>query len=302
MLIGLGAACGWRRDDLRSWSRTSGWRTATVGVVLVTGLIWLVDADLDALRSDTLLKQARAFIAAGRPGSAIPLLDRACELAPGEPMFFLYRGQASMQAARSSAEPSAREELFADAEAALSRARALAPLDPDHSANLGRLAVRFAAVVDDPRKREQLLRRAEEEYRAALLLRPDSVLLINELAPVLIRVGKLDEAEALLNRGWVLDDRYARTVFNLGTIHQTRAAEEGRSGNLPAFVESCRRAIEAYERALDLEPALEGATSEIERLRRALDRALGAPASATRERQRRVGNQGRGFEDARDPD
>jgi tetratricopeptide (TPR) repeat protein len=240
-------------------------------------------------------------MAAGHPGSALPLLDQACELAPHEPMFFLYRGQASMQAASRAVEPSAREALLADAERSLSRARTLAPLDPDHSANLGRLAVRSAAMVDSG-AREQLLRRAEEEYRAALLLRPDSVLLINELAPVLIRVGKLDEAESLLDRAWDLDDRYARTAFNLATVHQTRAAGEGRAGDLPAFVASCRRAIEEYERALNLEPGLEGARSEIERLRRALDRASEASASATRERHRRLQNHGVVLPETSDPD
>jgi tetratricopeptide (TPR) repeat protein len=302
MILVLGVACSWRRGDLRSWSRTSGWRAAIVFALLAVSSIWIVDANLDALRADTLLKQARAFIASGRPRPAIPLLDRASELAPREPMFFLYRGQAAMQAATSAAETAVRETWLAEAEKALSRARVLAPLDPDHSANLGRHAVRSSATVDEPKERERLLRRAEEEYRAALALRPDSVLLINELTPVLIRLGKLEEAEKLLNRARALDDRYARTFFNLASLDQTRAAKEGRMGDLSAFSESCRRAIENYERALDLEPGLESARRQIERLRRALDRISGASASADRDRVSRFAGPGRVSEEEPEPD
>jgi tetratricopeptide (TPR) repeat protein len=272
LVVAIGLVLGWRRGDLRSWSRRPTTVSAAVGTILALASAWLIDSfNLDQIRADTLLKQGRTFVAAGRPDLGLRLLDRACELSPKEPMFFLSRAQVALQAAAGARVPEARTELLEATEKTLLQARDLAPLDPDHSANLARFYARRAAGASDSNDKKQLRQQAEAEYRATLALRPRSVLFINELAPLLVETERLEEAEALLRRALELDDRYGRTLFNMGTVHQTRAAAAGRVRDLQSFVDALERAIAWHERALLLDPKLAVAEKELERLRPALE-------------------------------
>jgi tetratricopeptide (TPR) repeat protein len=286
LVVALGATLGWRPGDLRSWSRRPAVLSVGGGLGLALASVWLIDtANLDPIRADTLLKQARALVAADRPEIGLRLLDKACELNQKEPMLFLHRGQAAMRAAARATTPETEASYLEAAETTLLRARELAPLDPDHSANLARFLVRQAAARDQPQERERLRQRAETEYRATLALRPSSVLFINELAPLLIQSGKLDEAQAVLDRAREIDDRYAPTLLNLARLHQTRAAAAGRTRQLSPFVDSLERAIAMYERAVLLDPKLETAKKETDKLRGVMTQLSAAMPSKDRLRE-----------------
>jgi tetratricopeptide (TPR) repeat protein len=269
LLLALGLVLGWKRGDLRSWSRRPTGLVLVVGLAVGGAAVWLIDASLDPVRADSLLKQARAFVAAGRPEAGLRLLDEACELAPREPVYFLFRGQAALRAAAAS-EPKNEARFLETAEATLRAALALAPLDPDHSANLARFWLRRVSSMEDPKEQAEALKRARSEYEVALALRPSSVLFMNELAPVLLQAGELDEAEEVIEKARALDDRYGLTFFNLATIRQTRAAKASSARDLRSFVDWCEQAIASYELALLIDPGLDRATGELERLRAAL--------------------------------
>jgi tetratricopeptide (TPR) repeat protein len=272
LTLAIGALLGLRTRDLRAWSPASTGISAGAGLALVVLVSWLVHrGNHNPVLGDTFLKQARALITAGKPEVGLRLLDRACELSPKEPMNFLFSGQAAVRAANKASEPEAKARFFDAAGSALHQARILAPLDPDHSANLARYLVKRAeSESDQPRRDLQL--EAAEEYAATLELRPKSVLFMNEWALLLLRLEKIDEAEALLERALALDDRYDSTFLRLAAVHQNRASEAAAAGDRKALTDSLERAIAMYERALVVKSGLEPATKGIAQLEPALRR------------------------------
>jgi tetratricopeptide (TPR) repeat protein len=285
LTLAIGALLGLRNQDLRPWSPASTGVSAGAGLILVVAVGWFIQrADLNPVLGDTFLKQARALITAGKPDVGLRLLERACELSPKEPMNLLFSGQAAVRAANKATEPEAKARFFDAAESALRQARVLAPLDPDHSANLARYLVKRAESANDQRRRDLQLE-ASEEYAATLELRPRSVLFMNEWALLLQRLDKIDEAETLLERALVLDDRYDSTFLRLAAVHQNRASEASAARDREALTDSLERAVAMYERALVVKPGLEPARKGIAQLEPALRRLANRPPTTERLRE-----------------
>jgi tetratricopeptide (TPR) repeat protein len=281
----IGTLLGRQTGDLRLWSRRQPAASAAAGLILTVATGWLVfQVNSSPIRADTLLKHARTFTAAGKPEVANRLLTRACELGPREPMNFLFKGQAAVEAARRAEDPRRRVEYFDAAAAGLLQARELAPLDPDHTANLARYLVRRSDTLDDREQQRDLQLQAKNEYAAALELRPNSVLLMNEQGLLLLRLKELDAAEKLLQRALEMDPKYPITYLRLAAVHQTRASEAQNTGDRVAFIDSLARAVAMYERALILKPGLDAAKG-LERLQPALMQLAKAPPSAARLRE-----------------
>jgi tetratricopeptide (TPR) repeat protein len=285
LTLAVGTLLGLRNPDLRAWSPASTGISAGAGLILVASVGWFIHrGNLNPVLGDTFLKQARALITAGKPEVGLQLLERACELSPKEPMNFLFSAQAAVRAANKATEPEAKARFFDAAESALHQARVLAPLDPDHSANLARYLVKRAESAGDQRQRDLQLE-AAEEYAATLELRPKSVLFMNEWALLLLRLDKIDEAEALLERALVLDDRYDSTFLRLAAVHQNRASAAGAARDRKALTDSLERSIAMYERALVVKPGLEPARKGIAQLEPALRRLTSRPPTTERLRE-----------------
>ena len=108
--------------------------------------------------------------------------------------------KAALGAARSAAGEEERDSYLARAAENLERARALAPLDADHTVNLARLLAARGELAADAAGRAELRRRAAEEYRQALRLRPRSAALLAESAALAERRGERRRALELLER------------------------------------------------------------------------------------------------------
>ncbi len=268
MMLAIALSLAWRRDDLRPWSRTSSARALGLGLLLTVGSGWLITAaNINPLRADTYLKHAKAFLDANRPELAMNALSLTTELDPLEPMNFLVQGRAAVQAAKAAESDDQRQSHFEVAEDALSRARQLAPLDPDHSANLARYFVSVADLTDDPARAQEFQERALGGYEAALALRPSSVLFINEHAFLLFRMGELEQAEELLESALELDSRYEVTLARLGMLHQQRASDAQQAGDRAEMTRQLEESVAFYERAVLVDPDLVGAVQALDQIR-----------------------------------
>ena len=188
----------------------------------------------------------------GRHREAIGLIDRAIELAPGDPAMYCHRG---------AAEGSAGE--LAAAVASFRQALAINPADPQAwfnlSAALGQLG-RGDEALDACRRALQskpdfvqawfnlgnLLREAGrhgeavDAYRQAIRIWPDYAEAHNNLGSLLQRLGQLDEAAAALREALRCQPNYARALSNLGVV----LTEEQRLD----------QAVELIGRAIAIEP------------------------------------------------
>jgi tetratricopeptide (TPR) repeat protein len=227
LALALGGALGWSLPGRggRRGRRQLAAAGACALVLAVAGLV-VQRANIDPIRADSALKAASNMAARGGFEPALQLLERAVRLAPREPMYALMRGRTALSAADQAPDGPARERLLELAESSLVRARDLAPLDPDHHANLARCSVRRALESTDHDRRGRLLERAVAGYRAALGLRPTSVLLLNEYGRLLINMGRRGEARRVLERAIALDPLFTKPAAALAALERVEATDE----------------------------------------------------------------------------
>jgi hypothetical protein len=276
----IGVLLGLREGKGAPFLRSNVWICAVTAAAICAGGVALIQRyNIDPIRADVLMKTAGHLFDAGRVDDGIVILDRAVDLDPAEPMLQLNRGGMVLKAAVAAHDGAHRDELLGRAEASLDRARALAPLDPDHSANLARLHTTRASLETDPERRAVLMQRASEEYGAALLLRPTSVVLLNERGRLLLNMGHADEAFAELQRAVDLDPEYAEPYVALGALWERSAAVASSRGDRQHSLEYLESAAAMYRRALHCSPDHETAREGLARVRRAVASVRGAGSS-----------------------
>jgi tetratricopeptide (TPR) repeat protein/O-antigen ligase len=267
----IGIALGLRRGSGSTLVRGKGWLPASAAVVIIVGSIVMIQRNnIDPIRADVLMKTAGHLVTAGRVDEGIAILDRAVELDPTEPRVQLNRGGIILKAAVAADDGARREELFDRAEVSLDGAQVLAPLDPDHAANLARLHTTRASLESDPELRAELMQRASDEYEAALRLRPTSVVFLNERGRLLLSMGQHDKALLLLERAVDLDPQYAEPYVALGALWERTAAVSSNRGEAGLSLEYLERAATMYGHALQRNPGHESARQGLARVRRAM--------------------------------
>jgi len=274
VLLGLQRGAAEFRSSGRAWLSV-----AAAVVVLGSGAALIQRFNIDPIRADILVKTASHLADAGRVDIGLTVLDRAVELDPVEPMIHLTRGRIAIKAAETTADRVRRGELFDRAELSLDRARSLAPLDPDHPANLARLHAARANLEPEPERGLELMRRASDEYVAALRLRPSSVVLLNEYGRVLLVMGLDDQAQLHLEHAIGLDPEYPEPYLALGVLWEGRAAAAASDSDARRSMADLERAVAMYDRALLLNPDQESARQGLARVRDRLAsvRAGGSP-------------------------
>jgi tetratricopeptide (TPR) repeat protein len=133
-----------------------------------------------------------------------------------------------------------RDSLFRSAYLVLTRARAINPLNTDHSANLARLFNAWAQASSDAQERAERWQQALRYYEDATTLSPHNAELFDQWGMVYLATGQNDEAIAKYEVSLELDPEFAETYLLL-------ADAQTMSGNTEA-------AVEAYQKALDLDP------------------------------------------------
>ena len=144
--------------------------------------------------------------------TGVSLHEQAVAQNPAEDFYFLWLGYARLEQARQASDPARRATFAAQSLEALERARALNPLDPDHTANLARYHQTMLQIQTDAAARETSARAASGFYAQAVVLAPSNVVLWNEWA-VLQREALRDNAEAcrLLDHSLELEPTFEQT-------------------------------------------------------------------------------------------
>ena len=141
-----------------------GWFWAGVGVLAIIALIYAWLGNLLPILGDTVYKQGSNLGQVSQWTRATPYLEEASILSPNEDFYSLYLGQAYLEIAQSQAKDKVKLEYYLNkSEAELLRANKLAPLNPDHYANLARLYTRWADL--EPERANEMLTKSVQRYQ-----------------------------------------------------------------------------------------------------------------------------------------
>ena len=214
---------------------------AAVGVVLLAGVFFIIGAvNLRLVRADVFFKLGQGSDAQRQWQTSLAFYDEATKLSPREDHYQLFRGRALLERTRNESDENLRVGYLTQAEQALLRARALNPLNTDHSANLARFYVTKSGTLTDAAERQKTLRQASDLYAQATALSPNTAHLQDEWAGVYMQLEEYDKAREKLDYSLQLDPRYFDTYLRLGQL-------EGDLKNWEA-------SLAAYTRAAELAP------------------------------------------------
>ncbi len=248
----------WRLLPARSTAWTGrGWLTGVTAIVVsVVVALFINQVNVALVRADTFYKQGQAYDAAGQWDGAIYLYDRAIEIAPYEDYYYLFLGRSMLEKAKSVDDPKRQQEWLDQAEAVLTAAQRLNPLNTDHTANLARYYRSRGELSDnvDERRKEWLT--SLQLYRMATTLSPNAAHLYNETGLIDYLLGDLeksegnasaadqyfDQAQAMYDKSLSLDQVFAQTYLFLGDLYRTRGQND--------------RAIATYQKATEVSPGL----------------------------------------------
>ncbi len=248
----------WRLLPARSAAWTGrGWITGLAAAVVTLGVaVFINQVNIALVRADTFYKQGQAYDAAGQWDGAIYLYSRAIGIAPYEDYYYLFLGRSMLEKAKSVEDPAQQQDWLDQAEAVLTTAQRLNPLNTDHTANLARYYRSRGELTDtvDARRKEWL--NALQLYAMATTLSPNAAHLYNEGGLVNYLLGDLeqdqnneevanryfDQAQAMYEKSLDLDQIFAQTYLFLGDLHRARG--------------QTAQAIETYRQATEVSPGL----------------------------------------------
>jgi len=225
------------RGEARPQQASRGAWAYAYPILIVAALLFANAANLRIVRADVLYKHGLKFDEQGDWDSAIHYYRRAIDLTPREDFYYLFHGRALLERGKGEADPARRQALFEESLASLNAARALNPLNTDHTANLARLHRTWAEFSADAAARQEHLRQALAFYQAATELSPHNAQLYNEWGLVHFLLGDLDAALATYDRSLGLDREFPQTYILRSDVHIARE-------HWPAVIDECRRAVE----------------------------------------------------------
>ena len=216
----------------------------------LAALVMSVLLNLQVIQADIVYKTGLQFDDSGQPQVAIELYRRALALAPGEDYYYLFLGRSYLNATAQEADPAARETLLATAEDQLKAARALNPLNTDHTANLARLNRRWAEMATDASQRDLRAQTSNDYYVAAVALSPNNAGLWNEWAALAFQVrGDTVTAQQYLDQSFALDTQFEQTYQLQADLYLTQAQQQAAD---PAAQKTLYdKAIATYLRAIE---------------------------------------------------
>ncbi len=229
-----------RRIRAWRWTRSPGdvavIATAVALPLLVVALI--LTTNVNVVRADVLHKQGLSSERAKLWDGAIFFYDQSLALAEKQDHYYLFLGKAYMEKGQA-AQGAEQQALLQESERALLKAREIAPLNTDHSANLARLHSAWARLTQGEERADHLSK-AVGYYADATRLSPNSAQLFNEWAQTYHVLGDLDRAEEIYGRSLILDDEFEKTYVYLADLYEAQGKED--------------EAINAYERAIEIKP------------------------------------------------
>lgn len=212
---------------------------AALAVLLpVVAGILIVATNLSIVRADVLYKQGLSSEKAQQWDGALFFYQKAVDMAKDQDFYYLFLGRAYLEKAKDS-KGGDQEQWLAESERELLKAREIAPLNTDHSANLARLYRTWGGLSQGERRTE-LLNKALGYYRDATSLSPNNAGLYNEWGQTYAVLGDQDQALQMYQKSLSLDDRYEQTHLLLGEFYMQQKDWD--------------QAVNAYRRAVEIRP------------------------------------------------
>jgi len=240
LLLALGGVL--RREEIKRSREIS--RAGAIAVIGALLLVILLASytNLRVIQADVVFKIAEPFSRSGQWPAAIAIYNRAKALAPQEDYYYLFLGRAYLEQAKTIKDVTERDRFISEAESDLKKAQALNPLNTDHTANLARLYSLWASYATDEDTRQKRGEISSDYFSRAVTLSPNSAMLWDEWAFVLLSVlDKPEEAFQKLTHALTIDTKYHRTYALLGEY----------------YIQKSRRAVQPQEKRESLEKAAE---------------------------------------------
>jgi tetratricopeptide (TPR) repeat protein len=241
--------------------RVKAWFYPAAAVVAVAALIYVWISNISPIMADTVYKQGFNLAQSQQWPRAVPYLKQSLSYAPNEDYYGLYLGQAYLELATTEARNAAQDKTrlasmqsyLAASERELLRANQLAPLNPDHYANLARLYTRWADL--EPARATEMLNKAVGRYLEVVKYAPRNARLWAELAATQASIatnrndtditgGPVDKAamDKAIEYGLksvAVDDKYDFNRLVLGDIYRFagRKDEAGKQYELLARID-----------------------------------------------------------------
>lgn len=215
----------------------------------LAALFAAVNLNLQVIQADIIYKTAVQFDDQGQPQVAIPLFNRVLELAPAQDFYYLFLGRAYLNASNQVQTSAERDQIFATAETRLKEARALNPLNTDHTANLARLNRQWAVVSATPEQRLDKARLSDAYYAVATQLSPQNAGIWNEWGA--LKYQLLEDfagAEEKLLHSAQLDDTFDQTYQYLGDLYAWQANRESDPAARQSYFD---KSIAAYQTGVE---------------------------------------------------
>jgi hypothetical protein len=149
---------------------TARWPLLAIIVVASIAASW--GGNLSAYQAEVLSR--RSSEAGSRSELSVQLARRAVEVSPSLDRPALLLGQASLRHAVTLTDPGRREMVFVGAEAALLRARAINPFNPDHTMMLASLHRVWSDLAVEPVERERHTARVGDFCEQTIRMSPNA--------------------------------------------------------------------------------------------------------------------------------
>ena len=256
LLVGILAAAASLGNfaGIRGWGAKQLWIHIPATAVAVVFIIM----NLTGPGADIFYKRGYMFETQQHWDDALLAYRDALNLSPDQDFYYLFLGRLFMEMSKTNSRPKVtppvqidlayiralsprdlqrlgKEDLLEASRVSLEQARIIAPLNTDHSANLGRL-YRFWAGSGDRAKFDLSLK----YYSDALKLSPQAVHLWDEWAEVYLAIGQVDVGIEKLEIARKLDAQYPLTFVYLGDAYMSAKKPQ--------------EALEAHSRVLALDP------------------------------------------------
>jgi Tfp pilus assembly protein PilF len=194
------------------------WFWAILSGLGAIALLYIYFANYMPVIADAYYKQGTNYTSGQQWGVATPYFKEAINFAPSEDYYYLFLGQSYLEQARALAsnqtqqvQPAQLNSLFTQGEQALMKAHDLAPLNPDHYANIARLYALWSQLIAtrDQRQSDTLLLKSISWYEQAVNTRaPRNARIRTELAVAYLNYG--------LTRPGGVDQNYLNKAIQTG--------------------------------------------------------------------------------------
>jgi cyclophilin family peptidyl-prolyl cis-trans isomerase/tetratricopeptide (TPR) repeat protein len=230
------------RRPTKAWRWTG--EIADIAVIAVAVILPLMagilifTSNISMIRADILYKQGLSSEKAQHWDGAIFFYEQATDMAPDQDFYYLFLGRAYMEKGKGTSGQE-REYWLEQSEKALQKAREIAPLNTDHSANLARLYRSWGGLSQGQQRTERLVE-ALDYYADATSLSPNNAQLFNEWGQTYYILGDDDQALETYQDSVSLDSEYFETYLLLGEFYTQQREWD--------------KAVESYQRAVEIKP------------------------------------------------